>query len=160
MFGFPIYASRLTSDPQSELIVVYDHEQTFSMQNEHIEDYYQVGSNETSREIILMGVDVQGAETGQVVSFTTADIPTLYKVQDVKISKETKLIYVLGESVHSRGQAHHIYILNKPLAKDLNSRNPAQRGGLIFVLDTNSEQPKSNPLLQSRSLNIYLPSNL
>ena len=26
MFGFPIYASRLTSDPSSELIVVYDHE--------------------------------------------------------------------------------------------------------------------------------------
>ena len=70
------------------------------------------------------------------------------------------MIFVLGESVHSRGSAHHVYILNKPLAKDLNSRNPSQRGGLIFVLDTNAEHLDSNPLLQSRSLQIYLPSNL
>ena len=26
MFGFPVYASRLISDPQSSLIVAYDHE--------------------------------------------------------------------------------------------------------------------------------------
>ena len=54
---------------------------------------------------------------------------------------------MLGESIHSRSQPHHVYILNKPLAKDLNSRNPSQRGGLIFVLDTNAEHPESNPIL-------------
>ena len=82
-----------------------------------------------------MGVDTEGPEAGQVVSFTTADVQTLYKVRDIQIARETKLIYVLGESINSRGRPHHVYILNKSLARDLNSRNPSQRGGLIFVLD-------------------------
>ena len=44
---------------------------------------------DTSREIILMAVDSQGLEKGQVVSFTTADLPTMRKVQDIQISRET-----------------------------------------------------------------------
>ena len=29
MFGFPIYASKLVSDPSNGMIVAYDHEQVF-----------------------------------------------------------------------------------------------------------------------------------
>lgn len=99
------------------------------------------------------------------MSFTTTDVPTLYKVVDVQINRENKLIYVLGESIHSKGRAHHVYILNKPLARELSSRNPSQRGGLIFVLDTDCEllspgigQQQQLPL--EPSLRLYLPSSL
>ena len=92
------------------------------------------------------------------MSFTTSDVPTLYKVVDVQINRDNKLIYVLGESIHSQGRAHHIYILNKPLARELSTRNPSQRGGLIFVLDTDCEMLPG--ALPEPSLRIYLPSNL
>ena len=59
--------------------------------------------------------------------------------------------------MHSGGRAHHVYILNKPLARDLNSRNPSQRGGLIFILDTDCESTMNS---LEQSLKIYLPSNL
>ena len=73
-----------------------------------------------------MGADTRlGDEAGQVVSFTTSDVPTLHKVKDVQINRENKLVYVLAESIHSKGRAHHVYILNKPLARELSSRNPS-----------------------------------
>ena len=97
------------------------------------------------------------------MSFTTTDVPTLYKVVDVQINRENKLIYVLGESIHSKGRAHHVYILNKPLARELSSRNPSQRGGLIFVLDTDCELSPASGQQQLQlepSLRLYLPSSL
>ena len=83
-----------------------------------------------------MGADTEGPHQAHVTSFTTADLPTLHRIETLKISKDNKLIYVLAETTHSVGRPHHIYILNQPLARDLMSRTPMQRGGLIFVLDT------------------------
>ena len=133
MFGLP-YASNIVSDANSSMIVAYSPDQVFSNDLD-VQDYYLVGDSGAAKEIILVGVDTQGPENGQVVPFTTADLPTLHRVEKVQISKETKLVFVLAESIHSKGRARYVYILNKTLARDLNARNPSQRGGLIFVLD-------------------------
>ena len=64
MFGFPMYASRLISDPQSSLIVAYDHEQAYGSDST-VQDYYYVGSSQIASEIILMGADTRlGDEAG------------------------------------------------------------------------------------------------
>ena len=82
MFGFPIYASKIVSDPDNTMIVAYDHESVYANGNA-VEDYYLAGSSETTSEIILMGADTEGLDAAQVVSFTTADVQTLYRVEDV-----------------------------------------------------------------------------
>lgn len=140
MFGLPTNASNLVSDVTSNTIVAFSTDQVFSNDLD-VQDYYLVGDSGDAKEIILMGVDTLGPESGQVVPFTTADLPTLHKVDKVQISKETKLIFVLAESIHSKGRSRYIYILNKTLARDLNARNPSQRGGLIFVLDLEVMSP-------------------
>lgn len=103
-----------------------------------------------------MGADTCGAQNGQVVEFTTVDVPSLRRIEAVQISSSTRLFFLLAESVHSEGRARYIYILNKTLAGDLHARNPSQRGGLIFVLDT--ETATSSPI--TKSLAIFLPSTL
>ena len=66
MFGFPVYASRLVSDPLSQMIVAYNADQCFEAENaDELKDYYFVGSPETSSEVILMGADTRlGEEAG------------------------------------------------------------------------------------------------
>lgn len=125
MFGFPVQATKITTDAMNETVVAYNHNLTFNAANTDITDYYLPSSTESTREVMLMAVDTDGPQQGQVVSFTTADIPTLHKVESVAISKETKLIFVLAESTQSKGRPHHVYILNKPLAKELNQRTPS-----------------------------------
>mmetsp|Transcript_25029 Transcript_25029/g.33560 ORF Transcript_25029/g.33560 Transcript_25029/m.33560 type:complete len:92 (+) Transcript_25029:222-497(+) len=91
-----------------------------------------------------------------MASFTTADLPTLHRIEQVQVNPENKLVYVLAQSVKSNGRANHVYILNSALAVELQNRNPSQRGGLIFVLDIDSEG--NAPL--APSLNLFVPSCL
>ena len=72
MFGLP-YASNIVSDATSSMIVAYSPDQVFSNDLD-VQDYYLVGDSGATKEIILMGVDTQGPENGQVVPFTTADL--------------------------------------------------------------------------------------
>ena len=68
------------------------------------------------------------------------------------------MIFVLAESEHSHGHPRFVYILNKTLAKDLNSRSPSQRGGLIFVLDTEVLSPPS--MVLGGAFRVFVPSSL
>ena len=63
MFGFPICASNIVTDATHHMIVAYNPDQVFS-KDVDVEDYYLVGDVSATKEIILMGVDTQGPETG------------------------------------------------------------------------------------------------
>ena len=64
MFGFPVYASKMVTDATYETVIAYNHKLTYNSDNSNIKDYYVAGSNTSSREVILMGVDTEGQEQG------------------------------------------------------------------------------------------------
>ena len=64
MFGFPVYASKMVTDVTNETVIAYNHKLTYNSDNANIKDYYVAGSNTSSREVILMGVDTEGLEQG------------------------------------------------------------------------------------------------
>lgn len=152
------FATRMVTDEANELIVAYDHTAEFNIGADEAADYYVPRSADDQGDTILTCVDLsESPRVAKPITFTTADLPTLRRIEQVQICRDTKLVYVLAESIRSRNQrAHHVYILNAALAAELHGRDPSQRGGLIFVLDIDSEgnAPQVPPL------NLFVPSTL